>query len=282
MKKVIILSVAIFLLSFQITSAHQPRIPEGNTTIVTDPEISKAYYSELKGIPQSYSISSDTTFSLYVNIVVPDIEWQKKDISVIIVKDGESENPFAILDGNTFTWTQFFEPFGYDTYWKWPTYKGVVSAGKYDIIVFSTNNDSKYSLAIGEVERFHFPEIMNALSLTPKIKRDFFGESPMSFILSPFGSGLIWVMFMLAFIFWFLYRWILRSFTKNTLRKASKNIDLKGRLFRIAIWCFLLILAITTSWSPILLFFAGFAFFEAIFSWCGLFAALGKSSCSIN
>lgn len=80
-----------------------------------------------------------------------------------------------------------FEPFGYDTYWKGPEYKEKVEAGRYDIIVSSSNNDSKYSLAIGEAENFDFREIMNALDLVPEIKRDFFSESPISFIFSPFG-----------------------------------------------------------------------------------------------
>jgi hypothetical protein len=66
-----------------------------------------------------------------------------------------------------------FEPFGYDTYWKGPEYKVRVEAGIYDIIVSSKTNDGKYSLAIGEAENFDFREIMNALDLVPKIKRDF-------------------------------------------------------------------------------------------------------------
>lgn len=80
-----------------------------------------------------------------------------------------------------------FEPFGYDTYWKGPEYKVRVEAGIYDIIVSSKTNDGKYSLAIGEAENFDFREIMNALDLVPKIKRDFFDESPITFIFSPFG-----------------------------------------------------------------------------------------------
>jgi hypothetical protein len=32
----------------------------------------------------------------------------------------------------------------------------------------------------------------------------------------------------------------------------------------------------------ILIFFSGFALFEALFSWCGFYAALGKSTCPIE
>lgn len=125
-----------------------------------------------------------------------------------------------------------FEPFGYDTYWAGPEYRANVEAGKYGIIVSSTKNDSKYSLAVGEAELFDFPETMNALTLIPKIKRDFFDESPVIFILSPFGAGLIVIMYILAFIFGFVYRYIVRKFSRNTLRKVHKNIGQKDRMIR--------------------------------------------------
>ena len=161
---------------------------------------------------------------MYINILVPDILGQKKDISVKVIKDGDTQKPFALLDGSTFEWTQFFEPFGYDTYLMGPEYKGNVKAGKYDIIVSSSHSDIKYSLAIGEAEVFDFQEIMNALSLVPQIKRDFFDESPASFIFSPFGFGLIFIMFSLSFVFGFTYRWFLGKYAHNTLRKSENNI----------------------------------------------------------
>ncbi len=282
LKNIITSAIIIFLIIPWMTSAHQPRIPLGDQTTVIDPEISKAYYTKLMRNSQTYTITSDIPFALYVNILVPDILWQKKDISAKIIQNGNIEKPFAILDGDTFEWTKMFEPFGYDTYWKGPEYKAKVEAGTYDIIVSSNMNDSKYSLAIGEAENFDFRETMNALDLVPKIKRDFFDESPISFIFSPFGWWLIVIMYTLAFIFGFAYRYLVRKFTKNTLRKMHRNIGQPDRLVRALIGLFLLILAIVTSWSPILLFFSGFAFFEAIFIWCWLYAALGKNTCPLS
>lgn len=89
-------------------------------------------------------------------------------------------------------------------------------------------------------------------------------------------------MYILAFVFGIAYRYIVRKFAKNNIRKMHKNIGLPDRFVRTAIGLFLLIFAITTSWSPILLFFSGFTFFEAIFSWCGLYAALGKDTCPLS
>ena len=261
------------------TSAHQPRIVKDNPTIVTSPEVSKAYYGKLAGAPAVYTITSDEPFALYVGVLVPDIAGQKKDVSAVILKDGEQ---VAVLEGANFEWKKFFEPFGSDTYWQGPEYKAEADAGNYEIIVWSSNNDSKYSLAIGEIEAFDFKETVNALTLIPQLKKDFFDKSPIDFILSPFGWGLIVIMFVLAFMFGFIYRTILKKFARNTTRGASKNIGKKDRMIRVVIGVALLLIAINTSWSPWLLFFSGFAFFEAIFSWCGLFAALGKSTCPIN
>jgi len=262
-----------------VASAHQPRIAKDNPIIVTSPEISKAYYGKLSGEPVTYIITSNKTFDLYVGVLVPDITGQKKDISVVILKEGKQN---VVLDGVNFEWRNFFEPFGHDTYWQGPEYKTQAGPGTYEIRVSSSNNDSKYSLAIGETEAFDLKESINALTLIPQLKKDFFGESPISFIFSPFGWGLIVIMFLLAFVFGFLYRAVLKKFAKNRVRGASKNIDKKDRWLRVSIGVLFLLIAITTTWSPWLLFFSGFAFFEAIFSWCGFNAALGKSTCPID
>jgi len=281
MKKFLItiaLLFAVFLLP-TITSAHQPRIVKDNQTIVTSPEVSKAYYSTLSGEPAVYTITSDKSFALYVSVLVPDIAGQKKDVSAVIFKDSKQ---LALLDGTSFEWKQFFEEFGHDTYWQGPEYKAQVDGGTYEIRVSSSNNDSKYSLAIGETEAFDFKETLNALTLIPQLKKDFFNKSGVDFILSPFGWGFIVIMFVLAFIFGFVYRMLLKKFARSTARGAGKNIGKKDRMIRVVIGVALLLVAIATTWSPWLLFFSGFAFFEAIFSWCGFYAALGKNTCPTN
>jgi Na+-transporting NADH:ubiquinone oxidoreductase subunit NqrB len=66
------------------------------------------------------------------------------------------------------------------------------------------------------------------------------------------------------------------------VRGVSKNSGTGDRLLRLLIGAALLVWAITTDWSPILIFFSGFAIFEAVFSWCGFYAALGKSTCPVE
>ncbi len=262
--------------------AHQPRITESRLTQVPSPEISKAYYAKLAGVPDVYVINSDKDFDLYVNVLVPDIAGQKKDVSATVVKVGDT-GPLATLAGPTHTWTKFYEPFGADTYWMGPEYKSRATAGIYEITVSSPNNDSKYSLAIGQLEAFDQKEGMNALTIIPKLKKDFFGSSPIGFIKSPFGWGMILVMYVLAFIFGFVLRLVFKKFGKNTAGiTGQRNINKRGRLIRAGVGIALLLIAMLTTWSMILIFVSGVVVFQAVFSWCFVYQAMGKNTCPVE
>ncbi len=279
MKKISIFLAFVLFCIPMLALAHQPRITESRLTTVTDPEISKAYYGKLTGEPDVYVIDAPEAFDLYVNVLVPDIKGQKKDVSAVVLKDGKE---LTVLDGPNFEWTKFYEPFGADTYWMGPEYKARAEAGTYEIRVWSSNNDSKYSLAIGEIEAFDQKEGMNALTIIPKLKSTFFAESPISFIKSPFGWGLIVVMYLLAGIVGLIYRALLKRFATGTVRSLNKNIGKPDRLIRLALGLGLLFLAMFTTWSPLLIFVSGFCIFESLFSWCGFYAAIGKNTCPIN
>ncbi len=273
-----ILFIALIILIPGIANAHEPQLVTSRPVFVSDPEISKAYYDQLSGNPVTYTITSDKPFQLYVNTLVPSVPGQEKLITAIITKNGQT---IAILDGTKFTWKEFFEPFGHDAYWMGPEYKEVAGPGTYTVTVSSPKNNSKYSLAIGETEKFGPQTGWTAMRLIPQLKRNFFDKSPIDFILSPFGYGYIAALFILAFLFGFLYRTILKKFSKSGVRKANYNINQFDRWMRALTGAILFLIAITTNWSPILIFFSGFCFFEAIFSWCGLYAAIGKNTCPL-
>jgi hypothetical protein len=167
-----------------------------------DPEISKAYYATLAGSPHVYTIDSKQAFDLYVGILVPDIASTKKDITAEVFKEGVN---IATIGGTRATWKPYFESFGQSLYFDGGEYKARAEAGVYTIKVSNPDNTGKYSLAVGEIEAFDGKEGMNALSMIPELKRDFFEESPISFIFSPFGWGLIVIMYILAFIVGFIY-----------------------------------------------------------------------------
>jgi len=259
--------------------AHQPRLVETDEITVVDPAVSKAYYGTLTGTTHIYTVNATEPFNLYVGILMPYTKDSKKDVTAEIQR---GDQVIKLLGGKDANWKSMFEFFGQSSYWDGGEYKAQVEADTYTITVSSTENDSRYSLAIGEIEAFDGKETVNALKLIPKLKSNFFNESPLSFIKSPFGWGYILIMYIVAFIFGFLYRFILKKFAKGLVRGSHKNIGKYDRALRLSIWLGLLIFTVTTSWSPWLLFFSGFALFEAIFSWCGFYAALGKNTCPIN
>ncbi|MBU0981530.1 DUF2892 domain-containing protein [Patescibacteria group bacterium] len=280
MKK-LFLSLFLVCLSSQVAFAHQPVLVFENEVQVSDPEVSKAYYSELQGEPQVYRIVSNESFELYANILVPDLEDQRQDF-VVIVREKFGDNPPVVyMDGSKFEWTRFFEVFGRDWYFKGPEFRTNLEPGEYELIVSNDGFQGKYALAVGEKEVFGVKEIFGTLKVLPKLKRDFFEVSPAGLLLSPFGAGYVIFTFVLAWIFGFLYRVILRRMAKSKVRRAHKNIGTMDRLFRFVLAVLFFVVAVLTSWNPVLLFISGFCLFEAVFSWCGLNAALGKSTCPL-
>jgi len=158
MNKTIITAILISVLLISAAFAHKPYIigKTKNDILVKEPEISKAYYGELKGDDMFYVISSDTDFELYVNILAPDLspetQHNNSDLSLWIT---DNNNLDIRLKGEDWNWTKFYEEYGRDNYLKGAEYKANVSSGIYYIVVYSKTNSEKYALVIGEKEDFN-------------------------------------------------------------------------------------------------------------------------------
>jgi hypothetical protein len=178
----IITVIFVFLLaSLFIVSAHQPRLDTGtsvsveNPIIVDNPEISQAFYGELNGKPSYYQINSDKPFQLYVNLLVPTSPGQGGELVSAEVTD-PSGNVVMFLNGTNSTWTPYFEEFGGDYYLKGPEATLQVPAGIYNIKVFNSKNQGKYSIAIGKIESFPANEAITAIFTLPLLKEQFFAK----------------------------------------------------------------------------------------------------------
>ena len=262
----IILIVILFLIlvSWPLkVLAHQPRLVEMEKINVTEPEISKAYYGNLSGKPHIYTISTSSPIDLYVNILVPLIEGPEKNVTVKIF---QGEQIIGILSPKKGDWKEFFEPFGHSMYWKGPEFKVRADAGKYKIYIKSTEKSIRYVLATGEIEAFDGPESLNAILLIPKLKKDFFEESPLSFILSPLGWGYVLLLQFLVILIGFVISKILNisriKFQTKYFQSSAKNIIICGVFF----WVTILFFAIQTSWHPLLIMMSGLALFMALIS----------------
>lgn len=172
--------------------AHQPRLVGDRPSImVSDPEISQAFYARLNGNPQTYYIRSEAPLRLYVNLLVPDIPGIETDYEAAIFRETDGkEELLARLDGKAYAWRPFYEPFGGDRYLLGPEYDEPVPAGSYTVVVTSPDNAGKYVLAVGKIERFPPKEMARTIVALPKLKK-YFGKSPWTAYFNLSGAFLL-------------------------------------------------------------------------------------------
>jgi hypothetical protein len=250
----------LMLLSAGSALAHQPVVVDSDTTEVVEPEISKAYYGVLSGSAHTYVITSDIEFNLYVGILVPDSETPKRDVKAEIFRGDELLESLGGVDAE---WVTFYEPFGQNTYWDAGEYRLRAAPGVYSIRISSPDNASKYSLAIGEIEFFDLEDRANALAVLPGIQQEFFGTSAVELVGTRYGLLNLLVIYVAALLAALLYRLILRRSLVRMIGGTPRRI---GKPLRVAAAVALFAVAITTTWSPILLFASGTLLFDVLLS----------------
>lgn len=194
--------ILIFLLLLNLVYAHQPRLVNENKITLTNLNISQAFYSELKGESDYYSFSTENT-DFYVNILVPDIKEIYTDY-IVTLDDKE------ILNGKSFKWETFFEPFAGDSYLMGPEASFLIN-GTHTIKVANENNRGKYVLVIGKKESFPLKEQINTILVLPKLKISFFNKSVFSTFFNYVG---LYLLFILTILFLIAYLVIKRIFYK--------------------------------------------------------------------
>ena len=220
-KLILVISFFFFLILPKQAWAHQPRIVSQEKLQVENPEVSQAFYGELKGKPVSFEINSTKPFILYLNLLVPDLPGIEKDVSARVYS-GEEEIFF--LDGTNFNWVSFFEEFAGDNYFKGPEIEEEVEQGKYLVEVFSSDNQGKYVLAIGKKEEFPPGETVETIFLLPQLKKNFFNKSPFTAFFNLIGLFLLiplLILFAIVLIAFFLIRKIKRK--KRTEKEKIKR-----------------------------------------------------------
>ncbi len=191
------LGVTLFALA---VLAHQPRLV-GDTPLieVANPEISQAFYARLTGRPQTYRIASSGPLHLYLNILVPDLPRIDTDYRAVVYRSTESpENVIGVLEGRDFEWKPFFEPFGGDHYLLGPEFERDVAAGTYIVVVSSPDKTGRYALAVGKEESFPAGEIIRTIVVLPRLKKEFFGKSPLTAFFNLSGVFLLIILVVVA------------------------------------------------------------------------------------
>lgn len=239
MKKILFFALAGFLFIFPcVAFAHQPRIiynQVGDIEII-NPELSQAFYDELKGQSRTYLIDSNVDFVLYLNLLVPEQENRKGRYSANIFS---GENKIAEIDGDNFEWQEYYEEYGRDYYMKGPELEQNVPAGKYKIEVFGNNNFGKYVLAVGKTESYDIKSLVNVYWQLPLLKIQFFRTSPLQFFLTPFGIigvGALGAVFVLLAVIYYLIgalREALKHKKAKTLLLTSGGMQMKNEIAKL-------------------------------------------------
>lgn len=257
----------IFLTLFLVFScskpclAHQPVIVGDQTIQIHDPEISRAFYDELNGIPQRYFIDSAKKFELYINLLVPLKANPNGRYSAKVYDLNNNLNLIATVEGTSIPWSLYYETFAKDYYYKGPEFDQTLPAGQYAIDVYSGDNQGKYVLALGKIEDFSIKNSLNIMSILRNLKVNFFNTSPFTLILTIFGIIYFVSIFIIALFFTLICNFIIYK-TKKTNNISSK-VHLKRKLIKTSISVALIILGLYT-WNPIILFIADVLVFDTI------------------
>lgn len=243
MRKLILSLIVLLCLSFAgSVLAHQPDVVffKKGDLIINNPEISQAFYDELKGGPRDYFITSDKSFDLYINLLVPEIENRHGRYSANIFFDNNGQEELVVLvDGASFEWQEYYESYGRDYYIKGPEFEKQLPAGKYKIEVFSADNLGKYVLVVGKKESYDAKAVLNIYWQLPYLKIVYFKTSVLQFFLTPFGIagiGAIGGLLIILAIFNYLIALIkekIRQRVAKTILLTSNGMQVKDEIIKL-------------------------------------------------
>jgi hypothetical protein len=193
------------LLLPSLAFAFSPIWTMENPTPIKDVTDASAYFGTLAGEPQVFTFELSDPTPVYFSVLTPDLESSKKDISAALVDVASPDIPLGVVIGAGASWSPFL--YEGDRFLRGPEFRATVPAGAYELIVWSSNNDSAYGLIVGEDEPFILSRIAASYAALPKIKSAFFGESALAafhspIILYPLIALLVIVVLAIAAVRW--------------------------------------------------------------------------------
>lgn len=207
------ISALLFVFSFgaETARAHVPVLVEPETVdatiVIDDADLSQAFYGTMVGFPHTYEIVATEPFTLFTQILVPDIEASTNNISGIVIKvpeEGKRVQEVTRLTAKDATWESEYEPFGGDTYRNGPQFETTLEPGTYRIEVHTPDNLEKYVLVVGTREEMTigYIELVRRMAGV----KEFFGKSQLMVIQSPFVYGPLLLMVLLGVCIAYLRR----------------------------------------------------------------------------
>jgi dipeptidase E len=224
----LVLTIFSFLTAGTVVWAHQPNLvfQQSGDVEITNPETSQAFYDELKGSSKNYFITSDKNFTLYVNLLVPELANRKGRYSANIFSiAGEREEQIATINGATTEWKEYYESFARDYYLKGPELEQQLSAGRYKIEIFAANsavqadNVGRYVLVVGKNENYDFKAFLNLYWQIPILKLKFFNSDITQFFFTYFFIAAVGVIGAILIIIALLNYFI--GVIKESIKKSN-------------------------------------------------------------
>lgn len=155
-------------------------------TLIDDPELSQAFFGELKNFPHTYEIHADKSFTLYTQIRVPELESSKNNVSGIIIKEqkkGRVEEVARFLAQDA-PWTVHRDSLIGETYREGAQFEKELGPGVYRLEVHTPDNLEKYVLRVGKNEDMNigYFELLGRIIAV----KDFYETSAFWIIMSPY------------------------------------------------------------------------------------------------
>lgn len=210
--KVLFLTLVILIFCITVVSAHKP-IFEGSDTTLKNPQVvpnhktSYAVYGEIedKNDVDFVKFSAKSGEDFYIQITKPAIKSNEEFKPYIaLIGKGLYEKdkvPFEIpKDVGVIVfppspYQYFYEKFTQTSYYQGQTIRGQIPAdGDYYVAVYSADNGGKYTLAIGEEEKFSIRDIVSFPYIYFRVKYFF---NPIKTIFISIGviliiMGVVW------------------------------------------------------------------------------------------
>lgn len=205
---------------------------------ISNPQTAQYFFDTLGGKPRDYTINAQQPFDLHIGLLVPEGVNPDGKYSAEIF-DTATRKDVLYLDGQSATWTEWYDNMTREYYLKGPAYQQQLPAGNYTIEIASAENAGSYVMQIGGNQTYAAGSMLNDYWQIPLLQYQFFKTSPVQFLFTPLAIGGIAALGVLIVILLFL-SYLLSIFHERrkhvkakTLLLTSNGMDMKDEIVKL-------------------------------------------------
>jgi len=213
MNRKLLLLIIFIVLSFIVfpAKAHRLRLVynqilnPNSPYLIAEPQIAQAFYGELKLEPDYYQINLAEPLAFKLGLFSPANKEERQDFAAEIISNNYDSRDLIIstLESEDPLWGVYFEKFAGNKYYKGPAAVINLEQGSYLLKIYSSDNQGKYTLMLGQEGNFTSHDIIDSLEKLPNLKKDFFAAPPIAAYFNLIGFfALLVVASVIVFAFW--------------------------------------------------------------------------------